>query len=171
MNEPQARSIFNPAQITPFFRSAFYTRLQVLNNRAGRDRHCTITMALKQVVKLIAVTIFSCIYSTLVFISLFFRPKWLIGGFFKKSKSDHPPKCLSDPSLGTHGYIHLEVRNEAYLACVRQDSVFYIIKLKTLLILASLYKLQVFLQYADVVYVLLTISRLRWLYIKQVYEG
>lgn len=117
---------------------------RVLHKAIGAKQSCktlTITMALKQVVKLIAVTIFSCIYSTLVFISLFFRPKWLIGGFFKKSKSDHPPKCLSDPSLGTHGYIHLEVRNEAYLACVRQDSVFYIIKLKTLLILASLYKL------------------------------
>lgn len=74
------------------------------------------TMALRQVVKLIAVAIFSCIYSTLVFISLFFRPKWLIGGFFKKSKSDHPPKCLSDPSLGTHGYIHLEEVRLHYVA-------------------------------------------------------
>lgn len=60
-------------------------------------------------VRLALVAVFSCIYSTLVFISMLFRPKWLIEGFRKKSKFDQPPKCLTDESLGTHGYIHLEV--------------------------------------------------------------
>lgn len=63
-------------------------------------------------VRLALVAVFSCIYSTLVFISMLFRPKWLIGGFRKKSKLDQPPKCLTDESLGTHGYIHLEVSRQ-----------------------------------------------------------
>ncbi|XP_056022613.1 epoxide hydrolase 4-like [Ostrea edulis] len=73
-------------------------------------------MSLAQAVRLVFIAILSCFYSSLVLLSFLFRPKWLFGGFFKKSKSDKPPECLNNPDLGTHGYIHLEDVRIHYVA-------------------------------------------------------
>ena len=52
----------------------------------------------------------SCILAVLTGLNLIYLmitkgPKVM----FKKNNRDKVPECLTDPSLGTHGYLHLEV--------------------------------------------------------------
>ncbi|KAK3096806.1 hypothetical protein FSP39_003508, partial [Pinctada imbricata] len=69
--------------------------------------------------RLIERTVGFCItlfYSSIVVLSYLIHPVRFVKGLFNRKKRDVVPKCLNDPKLGTHGYIHLEDVRIHYVA-------------------------------------------------------
>ncbi|KAK3097744.1 hypothetical protein FSP39_012716 [Pinctada imbricata] len=58
----------------------------------------------------------SLFYSTIMLLTTLLNPVRLVRGFFNRKKRDVIPKCLNDPTLGTHGYARLEDVRIHYVA-------------------------------------------------------
>jgi len=70
-------------------------------------------MSLRFLINVFIGHILGCFYAFLTLLSFLWRaiknPFRFKNELFNKKKRDIMPACLNDPTLGTHGFLHLEV--------------------------------------------------------------